>query len=96
MSARDAYLEKLKAQLDEWSADIDVLEARARKVDADLRVKLNEQLAILRSRRDDAKARLAEIQGSAGDAWQELRKGGDDAWESIRRAFAEARKKFDD
>lgn len=96
MSAKDAYLEKLKAQLDEWSADIDVLEARARKVDADLRVKINEQLTVLRGRRDDARARLTEIQDSAGDAWQELRKGGDEAWESIKRAFAEARKKFDD
>ncbi|CAG0991096.1 hypothetical protein MTYP_02288 [Methylophilaceae bacterium] len=94
MSLKDAYVEKLKAQLDEWSADIDVLEARAKKVDAELRVKCDEQLVVLRSKRDEAKVRLKEIQESAGDAWQELRKGGDEAWESIKHAFIEARKKF--
>lgn len=94
MSLKDDYVEKLKSQLDAWSADIDVLEAQARKVDADLRVKYDEQLALLRVKRDEAKVKLKEIQDSAGEAWQELRKGGDEAWESIKRALVEARRKF--
>lgn len=96
MSVKDEYVEKLKSQLDEWSADIDVLEARARKLDAELRVKCDEQIVLLRAKRDEARIKLKEIQDSAGDAWQELRKGGDEAWESIKRAMAEARKKFGD
>lgn len=94
MSVKDEYVEKLKAQLDEWSADIDVLEERGRKLDAELRVKADEQLTLLRAKRDEARIKLKEIQDSAGDAWQELRKGGDEAWASIRHALAEARKKF--
>lgn len=96
MSVKDEYVAKLKSQLDEWSADIDVLEARARKVDAELRVKCDEQLVLLRAKRDEARIKLKEIQDSAGDAWQELRKGGDEAWASIKHALAEARKKFGD
>ncbi|MDP2247833.1 MAG: hypothetical protein Q8J65_06845 [Nitrosomonadales bacterium] len=96
MSLKDDYVEKLKAQLDVWSGDIDVLEARAKKVDAELRVKYDEQLSLLQVKRDEAKVKLKEIQESAGDAWQELRKGGDEAWESIKHALAEARKKFGD
>lgn len=96
MSVKDEYVEKLKSQLDIWSKDIDVLEGRARSVDAELRGKIDEQLTLLRSRRDEAKVKLKEIQDSAGDAWQELRKGGDEAWESIKHALAEARKKFGD
>lgn len=94
MSKKDEYVEKLKLQLDEWSADIDELEARARKVDAELRSKCDEQLVILRARRDEAKSKLKEIQESAGEAWQELRKGGDMAWDAIKHALIEARKKF--
>lgn len=94
MSVKDEYVEKLKAQLDVWSADIDVLEARGRQLDAELRTKAEEQLILLRAKRDEARLKLKEIQESAGDAWQELRKGGDEAWESIKHALAEARKKF--
>ncbi|MEZ0233274.1 MAG: hypothetical protein ACAH12_10575 [Methylophilaceae bacterium] len=94
MSLKDAYVEKLKAQLDEWSADIDVLEARARQVEADLRIKYESQVETLKLKREEAKLKLAEVQESAGDAWQELKKGGDEAWDAIKKSFEEARKKF--
>lgn len=94
MSLKDDYVEKLKAQLDEWSAEIDVLDARLHQVDADLRIKYGEQVDNLRLKRDDAKLKLLELQGSAGDAWQELKKGSDEAWEVIKHAVSEARKKF--
>jgi len=94
MSLKDEYVEKLKAQLDEWSAEIDVLEARLRKANADLHVTYEAEVAALKAKRDEAKVRLALIQESAGEAWQELRKGSDEAWESIKKAVIEARKKF--
>lgn len=94
MSLKDDYVNKLKAQLDEWSAEIDVLEARARKADADMRVKFESQLTTVKKKRDEARVKLTEIRESSGDAWQELKKGGDEAWESIKRALVEARKKF--
>lgn len=94
MSLKDDYVEKLKAQLDEWSAEIDVLDARVRQADADLRIKYGEQVEQLRLKRDEAKLKLLELQASAGDAWQELKKGSDEAWEVIKHAVSEARKKF--
>ena len=94
MSLKDEYLEKLKTQLDEWSADIDELETRARQADAEFRAKFEEQLSALRTQRDSANAKFMEIRESAGDAWLELKKGGDEAWESIKKAVLEARKKL--
>lgn len=94
MSLKDEYVEKLKAQLDDWSADIDTLEARLRKADAEFRIKYDDQLTVLKSKRDEAKVKLTEIQESAGDAWQELKKGSDEAWIIIKKAVAEASKKF--
>ncbi|MFJ5445432.1 hypothetical protein ACIKP9_04255 [Methylobacillus methanolivorans] len=96
MSLKDEYVEKLKAQLDEWSADIDVLEAKVRKADAELRIKYDEQIATLKDKREDAKLKLGEIQSSAGEAWKELKKGSDEAWDAIKHAIAEARKKFNE
>ncbi len=94
MSTKDAYVEKLKTQLDEWSADIDKLEVQLRKADAELRTKVEAHIATLKVKREEARGKLAELQHSAGDAWQELQKGADEAWDSIKKALAEARKKF--
>lgn len=94
MNLKDEYLNKLKSQLDAWSADIDALEIQARRADADLHVQYDAYLAALKTRRDEAEVRLALLRSSAGDAWHELKKGSDDAWESIRHAVIEARKKF--
>lgn len=94
MSMKDEYLNKLKKQLDEWSADIDVLEVRARQADAEFQASYEAHLAALKTRRDEARVRLALLKNSADGAWQELRKGSDEAWESIKHALAEARKKF--
>ena len=74
MSLKDDYVNKLKMQLDEWSAEIDVLESDLRKVDADLRARIEAEVVALKVKRDAAKVKLAEIQASAGEAWQELRK----------------------
>ena len=94
MSLKDEYIGKLKQQLDQWSVDIDVLEARAREADDEFRANRDAYLEALKARRDVAKFRLALLKDSAGDAWQELKKGSDEAWESIRHAVVEARKKF--
>jgi len=64
MSERDAYVKKLKAQLDEWNADTDRLEARARKAGAEASLAYERQAKTLRRQRDDAKARLAEVQNA--------------------------------
>ena len=42
MSTKEVYIEKLEAQLKEWSAKIDVLEAKAEKAEADTKIKYQE------------------------------------------------------
>lgn len=74
MSTKDEYVAKLKAQLDEWSTDIDALEVKASEAKAELSDKYAEQLAELKAKRDEAKVKMAEVQDAAGDAWEELKK----------------------
>jgi DNA anti-recombination protein RmuC len=93
-STRDAYVERLKAQLDDWNAQIDKLEARARQADAETRVEYEKQIEALRSRRDDMQNRLEDLRDAAGDAWRDLQKGADDAWEEIKAAFDTALTRF--
>ena len=39
-TTRDAYVQKVKAKLDEWNAEIDRLEAQARQKEADAQTSL--------------------------------------------------------
>jgi len=94
MSDRDAYVEKMKAKLDEWNAGIEKLEAQARVAQADARIKYQGQLAELKAGRDTAAQKLRELQNASVDAWSTLRQGTDAAWEAMAKAFKDAADRF--
>lgn len=94
MVDRDAYVKKLQAKLDEWNAEIDKLEAKARSAQADTQRVMNERLADLRSKRDDIAAKLKELRTAGGEAWQDLKAGADLAWQSLREALESAKARF--
>ncbi len=94
MSSRDEYLQKFKAQLDEWNADIDKLEAKAREVQADVQAQYQEQLESMREMRDDALKRYTEMQSATVEAWDAMVVGAEKTWQIWVDTFAEARSKF--
>jgi len=94
MTSRDEYLEKFKASLDEWNAEIDKLESNARRAQADARVQYDKQLEALREMRDDAQAKFSEMQNTTTEAWDVMVKGTEKAWQAWGSAFENARSKF--
>ncbi|HEY3378760.1 MAG TPA: hypothetical protein VGL77_14830 [Armatimonadota bacterium] len=96
MDTREAFVAKLKAQLDEWNADIDKMEARARQAQADKQIAYNEHLVTLKQHRDTAQQQLAQVQQSSGDAWEEMKLGIEAAWARIAEAFTHARARLDE
>jgi SMC interacting uncharacterized protein involved in chromosome segregation len=38
MTDRSAYIDKMKAKVDEWTADIEKMQAKAKGAEADLRI----------------------------------------------------------
>lgn len=93
--SKDAYIEKLKVQLDEWSADVDAMDAKAKQADADLREKYQQKADELRYQKTLAQGRIAELQESADGAWEEIRIGSESIWETVKQTFADAKAKFD-
>lgn len=96
MSKRQEYAEKLKAQIDEWNAELDKFEARAAQAGEELRHAYQEELEHLRRRRDEVAGELARVQKASDEAWDEVWKGAEEAWTVMKDAFARARSRFNE
>jgi hypothetical protein len=94
MSQRDEYIEKLKAQLDQWNAEVAKWEARSKSAQAGMRADYERQLAAFRHQRDQAMEQMRLVQAASGDAWVDLVRGADDAWTKMREAFEKTRSHF--
>ena len=91
---RDAYVQKLKAKLDEWNADIDKLQAKAGQATADAKEKYSHQIDELKAKQMEAQAKMKEL-GKAGDeAWQDVKAGADLAWKALGEAVQSAKSRF--
>src|SRR6056297_501932 len=87
---RQAYIEKLKAQMDQWDAEIDKLEAKAREAQADQRIRYEEAVQDMHQRRDEAQKMLKRVQEASAASWKDLRTGFDAAWSDVSKAMDRA------
>ncbi len=94
MTTRKEYIEQFKTKLDEWNADIGKWEEKARGAKNDLTIEYEMRMDDLRKKRDEATARLKEVQASSEDAWKDLKAGTDSAWAALREAFDKAKTHF--
>ena len=95
MINRDEYVQKLKAQIDQWNAEAARWEAKAGEAQASMRAEYERQIAQFHARRDEAMAELRRIQGASMDAWSEMMRGADAALKGMQDAFERARKSFE-
>ena len=72
MSTRDAYITKMKLQLDELDAKMDTLEAKAHEAKAEAREKYKEEMDKLRQQSTLAKGKLADMKAASEDAWGKM------------------------
>ena len=72
MSKRDAYIEKMKLQLDELNAKMHDLEAKAEGAKDDVRDKYREEMRKLRHQSKLAVAKLDEIKAAGESTWEAM------------------------
>ena len=94
MLTRKEYVEQLKNKLDEWNADIAKWEGKTRGAKNDLTIEYEMRMDDLRKKREEATAKLKEVQASSEEAWKELKAGADSAWAAMREAFDKAKTHF--
>ncbi|MGA9176192.1 MAG: coiled coil domain-containing protein, partial [Desulfobacterales bacterium] len=59
---RDAFVQKLKAQLDEWNADINELETKADQAEVRAKIEYHKRIADLRARLKEVEDKIGELQ----------------------------------
>jgi hypothetical protein len=91
---KEAYEQKMQAQLDEWSAEIDKLKAKANSAEADAQLNYHKQIEELQSKKETAAHKLTELKNASSDTWEELKAGLDDAWNSLADALKSATSKM--
>ncbi|NEP59077.1 MAG: hypothetical protein F6K31_18980 [Symploca sp. SIO2G7] len=92
--SKQAYQEKVNAQLEKMNAQIDELKAKGKQAQADASVEYYSQLEQLYAKRDAAQLKLEEIQKAGEEAWAELQAGFEQAWNELCSAFEKAAAKF--
>jgi uncharacterized coiled-coil DUF342 family protein len=87
---KQAYRDKMEAQIKEWGAKIDILSAKAAKANANARLAAFEGVEELKSKRDLAAAKLKELREASDEAWDEVRAGAENAFTEARVAVEAA------
>ena len=94
MGTKEAYQQKLEAELKVWEAEIELWKAKANKVSADARLQLQQQIAGVSVRREAVREKLHQVQAAGGEAWEGLKSGLDAAWTELKSAYEKAAAKF--
>ena len=84
MFTRDKYVATMKKQLDEWNAEMDVLEAKVQATKEDAKEKYQEQLVALRAKRQEGEKKLEAIQSATEDSWEQLKAEAENVWEAFK------------
>lgn len=91
MNARDTYIRKLRAQLDEWSDELDRLETRLKKEEANRDPANQEYISRLRQGREQMREKITQLQEASEDAWEDLKAGVEDTWNKLKDDFKKSR-----
>lgn len=94
MKTKDEYINRLTAELHEWSAEIDVLSAKIEAAAAEAKLQYLEEINELRAKQQMARDKLVELQAHSGDAWEAIKESADNIWDELRTGIANVASKF--
>jgi TolA-binding protein len=72
MTTRDAYIEKMKTQLDDLNVRMESLSNKAAEAQANVRATYDKDMAQLREQSVQAKAKMEELKSAGEDRWDAM------------------------
>ena len=94
MSLRDAYRQKIEAQIEELNARLALARAKAKKLDAECKIAASAELANAEKKLAVVKEKLCVLGNASEGAWSEMKGGVEKAWVDLSDATKHAFDKF--
>ena len=94
MNMKEAYKQKVEAELDLAQAKLAEMQARVKTASLDTHNSYYEQVSELERKYDTAKVRLKELGDASDTAWEHLKDGVENAWESLSASIRDTTNKF--
>ena len=94
MDKKEEYRQRLEAQLKEWKAKIDRLEARTSMVSSETKADLLREIEQLRRKKVVVQEKWDEIHKTSGEAWDALKEGVEKAVAELKQALDKAVSRF--
>ena len=92
--AKEEFQNSLDARLKELETEIAKLKEKGRDLKDDAKANWDRKIAGLETKRQAARAKLAEVGQSSAEAWQDVQKGAQSAWDALDKAFRDASQDF--
>ncbi|MHB1757935.1 MAG: sll1863 family stress response protein [Leptospirillum sp.] len=73
MDSKEAYKQKLKAQIKEWNAQINLLNAKIENKGADMKLKYSKELDALKGKQDEVLQKIKELDESSTENWEKIK-----------------------
>lgn len=87
-----AYEEKMRAQIDELDAKIELLRSKARSTSADAQVEFSKRANEMEAKAGAVRSQLKELANASEEKWQEMKTGVEDAFNQFKKELDEATK----
>ena len=94
MGKRDLYIEKINAQIEQYSAKLAGMRGKATEVQADMKLEYLEQVEKVESNRDALKERYEQLRKSSESSWGDIKEGTEKAFNELKESFTKATKHF--
>lgn len=94
MEKRDLYLEKINAQIQQYSAKLAGMRAKAAEVNADMKLEYLNQVEKLEGKREGLKKKYEQLSKASESSWEDMKEGTEKAWKELKESFAKATEHF--
>jgi len=91
---KEEFQKNLEVRLKELDAEIAKLRDKGRDLKDDAKANWDRKMAELETKRDAARAKLAEVASSSAEAWKDIQKGAQSAWDDLHKSVRDASQEF--
>ena len=94
MEKRDLYLEKISAQVEQYSAKLAGMRGKVGEISADMKLEYLKQVEKLEDKRDGLKEKHEQLKKASESSWEDMKEGTENAWNELKEAVAKATEHF--